>query len=67
MRMPIIERAFELAGSGKCHNLTELKESLRVEGYEFIGPHLDGRTIRIALRDQLRASVKAAREAEEAA
>ncbi|KKB08591.1 hypothetical protein VE26_00365 [Devosia chinhatensis] len=32
--MTPIERAFELARSGKCRTLTEIKSALKSEGYE---------------------------------
>ena len=34
LRRTMLERAFEMAGSGRCANLTELKQQLRRDGFD---------------------------------
>jgi hypothetical protein len=46
-----LQRAFELAGSGKCFNVTEIEKQLRAEKYD---SKLEGP----ALSRQLRALIK---------
>jgi hypothetical protein len=50
-----LERAFQLAKSGKCHSVTDLKNRLRAEGYSTMQV-----TGRILLR-QLEALIKSAK------
>jgi len=45
-----VERAFELAQSGQCRTLTELKQRLRIEGYSNSEAHLGGKLIKKQLR-----------------
>lgn len=52
-----LERAFDLARSGKYHNLTEIKQALTSEGY--YANQLDGP----ALRRQISGLIKDARAA----
>jgi len=47
----IIERVFELARSGECRNLVELRARLRREGYSQVEQHLRGPMIRAQLRE----------------
>ncbi|TPM12634.1 hypothetical protein FJ958_31310 [Mesorhizobium sp. B2-3-5] len=49
-----LERAFELARSGKCNDLTSLRQQLKSEGYDL--RQLEGR----ALLRQLQALITAA-------
>jgi hypothetical protein len=46
----IIERAFELARSGRCHNVAEVSAKLKQERYESVEAHLAGPSIRKELR-----------------
>jgi len=52
-----IERAFELAKSGQCVSVAEIKRRLRAEGYS--AGHIEGRQ----LHDQLRTAINAGRKA----
>ena len=50
MRKPIIERAYELAKSGRFRQVREIERQLKIEGYrgfyaDMAGPHLR-RTLR---------------------
>jgi len=51
-----IERAFELAKSGQCASVVEIKRRLRAEGYA--AGQIEGRQ----LHDQLRTAINAARK-----
>ena len=42
----IVERAFQLAKSGTCHDMFDLRGQLENEGYESVGQHLIGPTIK---------------------
>lgn len=46
----IIERAFELAQSGRCQNVGEVGAKLKQEGYESVEAHLAGPSLRRELR-----------------
>jgi hypothetical protein len=46
----IIERAFELASSGECATVLEIKGRLRRERFESIDAHLSGLGIRRRLK-----------------
>jgi hypothetical protein len=48
--LSIIERAYQLARSGECANLTGVKDRLRTEGYANVNGHLSGPVITRALR-----------------
>ena len=48
---PTVERAYQLAGSGRCRNMAELRKVLKEEGCESIDAQLTGSTIRRDLRD----------------
>ena len=52
-----IERAFELAKSGQCVSVAEIKRRLHAEGY--FADQIEGR----ALSEQLKAAIDAARKA----
>ncbi len=53
-----IERAFELARSGTCRSLEDVRRKLKAEGYLAIPEHLGGS----AIKKQLAALIKAARD-----
>lgn len=53
-RTPLLERAYDLARSGACATVKEIKARLKAEGYEHVNSHLDGVGIRNALRDLCR-------------
>lgn len=59
MRPTAIERAFELARSGRIHTLRDLRQQVKNEGYDAMA--LDGR----ALGAQLSAIIREARKASE--
>ena len=42
----VIDRAFQLARAGACHSIEAIRQQLVSEGYEQVGPHLSGPTIR---------------------
>jgi hypothetical protein len=46
-----VERAYQLAASGECVSLTEIRDRLKAEGCDQITGHLSGRAIQKALRD----------------
>lgn len=46
-----IERAFELARSGTCADVADIRRALKKEGYSQIDEHLGGQAIRRQLRD----------------
>lgn len=49
-RVPLMERAFELARSGEVSDIVGIKTRLHAEGYSGIDAHLDGSQIRVDLR-----------------
>lgn len=49
-RFTTVERAYQLAGSGECANVGEVKDRLRQEGFTDIAGQLYGPTITAALR-----------------
>lgn len=51
-----VERAFELARSGTCTNVSEIRAALEKEGFPDIVGHLGG----LGTRRQLSAAIKAA-------
>lgn len=53
-RPPLLERAYELARSGGCATLKDIKARLKAEDYEHVNSHLDGIRIRNTLRDLCR-------------
>ena len=44
-RATIAERAFQLARSGACANVRDIKKRLKAEGYERVEAHIAGSTI----------------------
>jgi hypothetical protein len=58
-RKTSLEKAFELAGSGRCFNLAEIAKTLRAERYDPV--YLQG----AALKKQLLQLIKSARETAE--
>ena len=55
-RLSTVERAYELAKSGSCADLNDIKRKLRSEGYGNVTPHLSASL----LSRELRALCKAA-------
>ena len=49
-----IERAFEIARSGTCRNVEDIRKRLKREGYSDARSHLDGPAIRKQLADLIR-------------
>ena len=54
----IIERAFELASSGRFSSLHLIERALAKEGYEDAHPHLWGRALRSELNLRIRQTTK---------
>lgn len=52
-RVPLLERAFELARSGEVSDIVGIKIRLHSEGYTGIDAHLDGPKIRADLRQTM--------------
>jgi hypothetical protein len=52
-RPGLVERAFELASSGACHNLLEVELRLKEEGYSQVYEHLSGGGLRVQLRKRM--------------
>jgi hypothetical protein len=50
-----VERAFELARGGECHNVGDIRHKLKLEGYSSYEEHLAGTSI----KKQLLALMKA--------
>ncbi len=53
-RPPLLERAYDLARSGACKTVKDIKARLKAEDYEHVNSHLDGLRVRNALRDLCR-------------
>jgi len=51
MSAGLVERAFELAHSGACHNMQELGSRLRSEGYSAVAEQLQGLCLRRQLKN----------------
>lgn len=51
-----VERAFQLARSGNCKSVRDIRTALAAERYDAVGSHLDGPLI----KRQLRAAIIAA-------
>jgi hypothetical protein len=49
-RPTTLERAYQLAGSGACRTVSDVKQALQIEGYDRIQDSLYGGTITAALR-----------------
>jgi hypothetical protein len=50
-----IERAFQLARSGACHSVADIRTQLTAEGYDGVHGHLNGARIQRQLREALAA------------
>ncbi len=48
-----VERAFQLAGSGECHSIMDIKRRLVLEGYVQVELHLGGALIKKQLRQAM--------------
>ena len=46
-----VERAYELARSGECASIADIRRRLSSEGCEYVTRHLMGRTIQRELRE----------------
>ncbi len=57
--VPIVERAFQLAGTGDCEGLSDISQRLRSEGYVEVEEHLQYCPL---LRRQLLSAVRAAQQ-----
>ena len=55
MNPGVIERAYQLARSGECRNLEEIKRRLSREGYDSVSFHLGGKLT----KEQLKGLIKA--------
>lgn len=62
-RLTTIERAYQLAESGECANVGEIKRRLNAEGYSDVQGQLYGSTITTALRKRCD-DARAARDAD---
>ena len=49
-RLTTLERAYELAGSGTCRTVGDVKAKLQAEGYERVQDRLYGGSVTSALR-----------------
>lgn len=49
-RPTTIERAYQLARSGECRTISDIKQRLSADGHERIQEHLYGSTVSSALR-----------------
>lgn len=58
MSLHILERAFELAKSGHCATIDDIRRRLKAESYAQVDAHLSGATV----RRQLLGLCKEARE-----
>lgn len=58
-RPTTIERAYQLAESGTCRTISDVKAKLQAEGFSSIQDHLHGLTISRALRQRCDANYKA--------
>ena len=56
-RLSTVERAYELAKSGRCRTVDELRTMLIREGYEAVQAHLSGPSIKRDLAALCRAAV----------
>ena len=56
-QIPIIERAYQLARSGTCPTVVELRAHLREEGYTQVDDFIAGRTLLSDLKRLCEASV----------
>jgi hypothetical protein len=56
MRLSLIERAFQLADSGTCENISDIERNLTRENYESVLQHLTAPSLRKELASRIRAS-----------
>ena len=56
-RLSTVERAYELARSGKCRTVDEVRTTLIREGYEAVQAHLTGPSIKRDLSSLCKAAV----------
>lgn len=55
-RPSTVERAYELARSGKCLKIEDLVRQLKAEGFEAVEAHMSGSSIRAELRQLCKAA-----------
>ncbi|MES3151477.1 hypothetical protein [Sphingomonas faeni] len=55
-QLTTVERAFELARSGSCNSVNDLRQRLRREGYDAVHIHLHGASINKQLVDLMHAA-----------
>ena len=55
-KKPTVERAYEIARSGRCHSVSELVKLLSSEGYE--GSQITGKTLRGDLLSLIKLAAK---------
>jgi len=49
-RLSTVERAYELAKSGECSGIAQIRERLRAEGYSRADSQISGQTFRSQLK-----------------
>jgi hypothetical protein len=54
MELHILERAFELAKTGDCASIDDIRRRLKAEKYSQVDAHLAGATVRRQLLDLCR-------------
>jgi hypothetical protein len=64
MQRTTIERAFEVASSGECRTMDELKRRLRREQFEAVEFHLAGKSIKAQLSELMMRARAGARQGE---
>ena len=64
MQRTTIERAFELASSGECRTMDELKRRLRREQLEAVDFHLAGKSIKAQLNELMAQARAGSRQSE---
>jgi len=52
--MTIIQRAFEIARSGKARSITDIRTQLRLEGFDHIQSHFSSSSLQKQLRDLIK-------------
>jgi len=62
-RLTTLERAFQLAKSGECASVAQIRERLKKEGYSDWQSHTKGPSIRAQLNALCAAAVKAKEQA----
>ena len=55
-RLTAVERAFDLAGSGQCRTVQDIRRQLSGEGYLDVRHHLSGRSIMAELGRVIKAA-----------